>query len=89
MGVNCLHGLHQVAQKSTITNLEKFSQKAKKMLIDKVFVLDISTFSITTSAVCSDIELLGGPAIHDVVENPNDIYHFAHQNLFAKMLEEK
>ena len=77
------------SEKNMIETLESFSQKAKGSLISKIFVLDVTSLSVTTSAVCADIDFLGGSSIHESVDKPNNIYRFMHQDLFADMLADK
>lgn len=77
------------SEKNVIDKLGLFSQKAKKALIGKVFVLDVTSLSVTTSAVCAGVDYLGGAAIHECVEKPNSIYRFMHQDLFANLLSEE
>ncbi len=77
------------SEKKVIETLGSFTQNAKKSFIKKVFALDVTSLSITTSAVCADIDYLGGPSIHESVDQPNNIYHFMHQDLFAKMLADQ
>jgi len=68
---------------------DDFSVKAKKAFINKVFALDVTSLSVTTSAVCADIDFLGGSSIHESVEKPNNIYRFMHQDLFTDILTEQ
>lgn len=76
-------------ERQMISRLNEFSQNAKKVLIKKVFALDVVSLSVTTSAVCADFDFLGGPAIHEQVPKPNRAYHFIHQDLFADLFVEK
>lgn len=76
------------SEKQVIETLNAFSNYAKKAFISKVFALDIASLSVTTSAVCADIDYLGGSAIHESVKKPNNIYHFMHQDLFSKILSD-
>ncbi len=77
------------SEKNIIETLGAFSQKAKKSFISGVFALDVSSLSITTSAVCADVDYLGGSSIHDSVDKPNNIYRFVHQDLFSDLLAEQ
>ena len=69
-------------EKKIIEVMEEFCSKVKKGLIPKVFALDIHSLSVTTSAVCSGYSLLGGPIIHNCVNEIDDPHRFAHEDLF-------
>ena len=76
-------------EKKAIETLGSFTQHAKKSFINKVFAMDVTSLSITTSAVCAGIDYLGGPSIHKSVTKPNNIYRFMHQDLFADIIAEQ
>jgi len=76
------------SEKEMIENLTAFNQAAKQSIIKQVFALDVSSLSITTSAVCAGFDILGGSAIHENVKRPSNAYRFMHQDLFANMITE-
>ena len=73
-------------EKNLIDRLNQFSEKAKSLRVPKVFALDIPSLSLTTSAVCSGFDLLGGDSIHSPVVTPESSYVYAYQNLFEDMI---
>lgn len=75
-------------EKKLIQAMESFEQTVKKSGIPITFALDVYSLSVTTSAVCSGIDLLGGTAIHETVETPDQIYHFKHNSLFKNMINQ-
>ncbi len=73
----------------TIEMLNKFSHKVQNTLIKKLFLMDVKSLSITTSAVCAGYHLLSGDMIHEAVRKPDKVFRFAHQDLFADLIVEK
>jgi hypothetical protein len=74
-------------ERQIISDLETFSENAKKALIKKIFALDVKSFSLTTSAIGADIDYLGGSIIHDVVDRPDSVHRFMHQDLFSELVK--
>lgn len=68
-------------EQETITLLNNFSAKAKLLKISQTFILDVPSLSITTSAICSGFDFLGGSAIHDPVEKPDNVHRYQHADL--------
>jgi len=76
-------------EKQLIEMLNAFTEKAKKSYIKKTFVMDVASLSVATSAVCADYDFLAGPAIHDVVLQPDSIYRFKYESLFTDLLKKQ
>lgn len=74
-------------EKEMLDKLNEFSERARKALIYKLFVLDVTSLSITTSVVCADYDLLGGSIIHENVFKPDSVYRFRHDNLFSDLIK--
>lgn len=74
------------SEKGRIEILENFPQMASRSGIDQIFSLDVTSLSLTTTAVCSGFTLLAGKAIHEKVNRPDKVHRFLHQDLFSKML---
>ncbi len=72
-----------MTEQDTIHLLSNFSTKAKSLKISKTFVLDVSSLSLTTSAVCAGFDFLGGSAIHDPVDKPDSVHRYHHADLIA------
>lgn len=77
------------SEKQLIQRLNNFTEKAKSRLIQKTFVLDVGSLSITTSAVCADYDFLAGSVIHDSVEKPDNVYRFKYESLFDDLIKEQ
>ena len=77
------------SEQKVLNILSGLSVKAKALKIPKTFVLGISSLSLTTSAVCSGFDFLGGPAIHDAVDNPDTIHRYRHQDLVSNLTKNK
>lgn len=75
------------SEKETIDKLNIFSKNAKAALIPNVFALDVTSLSITTSAVCADFDFLGGNAIHECVPKPSSMCRFKYQDLFTDFIK--
>lgn len=84
-----LKNIRMGQEKQLIAMMEKFANKARRALMKNIFALDVTSLSITTSAVCADYDLLGGSIVHDIVLKPDHVYRFKHDNLFSTMLETK
>ncbi len=71
------------SEKDLLKRLNVFTSLAKKSLIKNTFILDVSSLSVTTSAVCDGYDFLSGSLIHENVQTPDSIYKFKHENLFS------
>lgn len=76
-------------EKHLLAALNSFAHKSKASLIGKIFALDVMSLSVTTSAVCAGFDYLGGPAIHECVVRPDNVYRYRHENLFTDLLKEQ
>ena len=74
-------------ERQIISDLETFSENAKKAFVKKILALDVKSFSLTTSAIGADIDYLGGSIIHDVVDRPDSVHRFVHQDLFSELVK--
>lgn len=59
-----------------------FRQRIRAAIIPKTFALNVSTFSLATSAACMGFNYLGGEAIHGPVAAPDNAYKFQYSDLF-------
>ena len=66
-----------------INNMSAFVSMAQTSQIDHTAALGISSLSLTTSAVCNGFDYIGGSAIHDHVDAPDNIYRFENEDLFS------
>lgn len=85
--VGLMYDFREKEEDKIIEALKSFNSKAKAALLAKTFALDIPTLSITTSAVCSGFDFLGGPAIHGSVQVPDSAYRYCHEDLFAPLIK--
>ena len=74
-----------MAEPDLIPILNSLSGKAKALKINKTFVFDVSSLSVTTSAVCAGFDFLGGAAIHGPVEKPDSIHRYHHADLIKQL----
>jgi len=74
------------SEQETIRLLNGFGAQAKTARIPVLFVMDVPSLSLATSAVCAGFDYLGGVAIHGAVEKPDNIYRYHHEDLFGGLL---
>jgi hypothetical protein len=74
-----------ITEPEIISLLNALSAKAKAANIKKTFALDVSSLSITTSAVCAGLDFLGGTAIHGLVEKPDNMHRYHHADLIKQL----
>lgn len=55
--------------------------------LQNLFLLNVSTLSLATSAICSFYTYLGGMTIHKFVKNPEYIIRFKNEDLFNDLLK--
>ncbi len=84
LGVRLKHS--NKGEKGRMEILENFPQMVSRSGIEQIFSLDVTSLSLTTTAVCSGFTLLAGNAIHAKVSRPDKVHRFLHQDLFSKML---
>lgn len=75
------------SEQETIRLLNSFSAQARTGRIPAMFALEVPTLSLATSAVCAGFDCLAGSAIHGAVKNPDNIYRYRHEDLFAGLFE--
>lgn len=71
-----------IEEKRLMEMMDFYSQKAAQSGVRELFALNLSSLSLTTSAVCSGYACLGGKAIHRPVKSPDHIYRFENEHLF-------
>ncbi len=70
-----------MTEQEILNLLNNFSAKAKTLKIPQIFVLNVASLSITTTAVCAGFDFLGGRAIHDIVKKPDNVHRYHHADL--------
>jgi hypothetical protein len=85
VGVWASHKSH--SEEQTLELLNAFCAGAKTSKINKTFVLDISSLSLTTSAVCAGFDYLGGTGIHEDVDKPDNVYRYRHEDLISGLIQ--
>lgn len=75
----------KMPEQDAIKELNTFGIKAKAAKMPKTFVLQVSTLSLTTSAVCAGFDYLGGSAIHAPVNKPDSVYRYQHADLIKNL----
>ncbi|MBU0799615.1 MAG: hypothetical protein KKA05_01295, partial [Alphaproteobacteria bacterium] len=68
-----------------INTLNSFGARAKAVKFPGIFVLDIPSLSLATSAVCAGYGYLSGAAIHESVTKPDSIYRYEDADLFSDL----
>ena len=67
--------------------MDVYAREAQASEIKNLFILNISSLSLATSAICAGYRFLGGPAVHAPVQKPDHIYRFAHDHLFEDLIK--
>jgi len=68
-------------EQNLLKALNIFASRANGYHMKIVGVIGVSTLSVTTSAVCAGFKLLGGRAIHGMVETPDNVHRYRHEDL--------
>lgn len=76
-----------IEEKRVMEMMEFYSRKAEQSGVREIFAFNLSSLSLTTSAVCSGYTYLGGKAIHGLVKSPDHIYKFENEHLFKGLLK--
>lgn len=76
-----------IEEKRLMEMMDFYSRKAAQSGVGELFSLNLSSLSLTTSAVCSGYACLGGKAIHGLVKSPDHIYKFEKEHLFKGLLK--
>lgn len=84
--VGLMLGQEELSESEIIEKLSHFNEFAESAHVKKTFLMGVTSLSITTSAICSNYDLLAGPAVHDNVPAPDKIYKFMYHDLFSGML---
>jgi hypothetical protein len=71
----------------TMELLNSFRKEALACKIHKTFVLNVTSLSLTTSAVCAGYDYLGGSGIHENVEKPDNVYRYRHEDLILGLID--
>lgn len=80
---------HGASEQETISLLNAFCVKSKSLKITKTFVLDVSTLSLATSAVCAGFDFLGGAVIDETrYPRPQEIRRYRAEDLVSRLLKE-
>jgi len=79
---------HHQDEAWNIKNMEDFVSIAQKFHTIKTVALGISSLSLTTSAVCSGFNFIGGSAVHDYVDFPDRMHRFENENLFSSLIKD-
>ncbi len=74
-------------EKQLMDMMDFYSRKAAQCGFRELFALNLSSLSLTTSAICSGYTYLGGKAIHGFVKNPDHVYRFENEHLFKGLLK--
>jgi hypothetical protein len=73
----------QTDEVATIRLLTDFSEQARMVAIPRIFVLNVPTRSLATSASCMGFTYIAGPAIHPPVPAPDNTYRYRYEDLFS------
>ena len=73
-------------EKEIIKVVNGLGAKAKAVKISKTFILDVTSLSLTTSAICAGFDYISGPAIHDPVDKPDVVHKYQYQDLLAGLM---
>ena len=76
------------SEQETISLITSFCTKAKALKIPLTFITGVTSLSLTTSAVCAGFDFLGGGAVHNAVDRPDNVHKYRHEDLI-KMLSQK
>lgn len=75
--------LSQKAEERVLIKLMEFQiRHAQASGFTDLFLLNVSTLSLATSAICSGYAYLGGKVVHKFVRSPDHILRFKNENLF-------
>jgi CheY-like chemotaxis protein len=77
----------EISEQEMIKRLNIFGNKSKGMNIQKTFVLNVKSLSVTTSAICAGFEFLGGTAIHPPVDQPDNVHRYKHADLIKGLVK--
>lgn len=77
--------MSQTSEQDAITILNGMNAKAKALKISKTFVLGVTSLSLTTSSVCAGFDFLCGPAVHENVNEPDEIHQFKYEDLLRNL----
>jgi hypothetical protein len=78
-------GQNALDEEETIKLLNFSSTRAAAAKITSLAVMEIGTLSLTTSAICAGYGLLGGPAIHGIVQAPDTVHRYHHEDLIKAL----
>lgn len=65
--------------------MDAFSLGAAQVNL-KTVAYGLNTLSLATMAVAAGFDYVGGSAIHDIVDNPEHVFRFQSEDLFAKLM---
>jgi hypothetical protein len=69
-----------------IPYLTAFRTRARAIGIRKSLLLEAPSLSIATSAICSGVDYLGGPVIHENIIRPEGVLPFSYENIISQLL---
>ena len=75
-------------EKKSMQLMESYARRALRAKIPELFLLNVTSLSLATAAVCSNYTYLGGAAIHAHVEKPDHIYRFENEHLFKDLMKD-
>jgi hypothetical protein len=76
------------SEAENISQLNNLASKAKYFKIPKIFALDVSSLSVTTSLVCSGYDYLSGLAIHEQVSKPDTVHKYRYEELLSDIIKQ-
>ncbi len=68
--------------------MERFVGRASKAGL-RTSVYGLNTLSLTTAAISSGFDYIEGDAVHSEVDQPDHVYRFQSEDLFAHLLSPK
>ena len=92
LGVNAvgfrLEGLDPSAHRVT-QMINQFSFRAKAFNIPMTFIFELTQLDFKSSAILTEYDYLGGPAIHREMEHPDCIHKFNSADLLIQMSQRR